>query len=568
MTAAIYYTPDGYTVPSTKLMGRHMAGDGFLKAFVASESGSSIWVHAPRPQFAASFERRVREAGFTGKVRSIPLDQRAGLAVPGCVYFPGPGIGSFAWQRDAVGSRSYSLCGVTHTTASHTAMDAISDLLVAPLHSWDALVCTSRAVRDSVRLLVEQKADYFRWKLGATRFAVPQFPLIPLGVDCSQFQQDTGVRAKARRELGIKEADVVVLFVGRLSFHAKAHPQAMYLALEKAAHATQSESDAKRRIHLVQCGWFANDSIEAAFKDSAIALCPSVSCHFVDGRNEDGRKGAWAVADIFISLSENIQETFGLTPIEAMAAGLPVVVSDWDGYRDTVRHEVDGFRIPTVAAHSPDGQDLADRYETGVDSYDMYCGYACELVAVDTDETAAALTQLIRNPELRARMGAAGRERAREVYDWSTIISDYRRLWAELAERRRADPDMAAGSCSGSWVGERPERADPFALFASYPSGHLTDASTLVGASDSVENNLAALASYRALAINSFAEYVYPTQKECAAILRYLNEIPGLQLGGLLNQFPEERRSAIRRGVVWMIKMSVLRMPTSICIKL
>ena len=28
-----------------------------------------------------------------------------------------------------------------------------------------------------------------------------------------------------------------------------------------------------------------------------------------------------------------------------MAAGLPVVVSDWDGYRDTVRDGVDGFRI-------------------------------------------------------------------------------------------------------------------------------------------------------------------------------------------------------------------------------
>jgi glycosyltransferase involved in cell wall biosynthesis len=30
-----------------------------------------------------------------------------------------------------------------------------------------------------------------------------------------------------------------------------------------------------------------------------------------------------------------------------MAAGIPVVVSDWDGYKDTVRDGVDGFRIPT-----------------------------------------------------------------------------------------------------------------------------------------------------------------------------------------------------------------------------
>ena len=45
----------------------------------------------------------------------------------------------------------------------------------------------------------------------------------------------------------------------------------------------------------------------------------------------------WAAADVFLSLVDNIQETFGITPLEAMAAGLPVVASDWDGYRYTMR---------------------------------------------------------------------------------------------------------------------------------------------------------------------------------------------------------------------------------------
>ena len=42
-----------------------------------------------------------------------------------------------------------------------------------------------------------------------------------------------------------------------------------------------------------------------------------------------------------------MQETFGLTPLEAMAAGLPCVVSDWNGYRDTVRLFLEG--VPTNA---------------------------------------------------------------------------------------------------------------------------------------------------------------------------------------------------------------------------
>lgn len=49
------------------------------------------------------------------------------------------------------------------------------------------------------------------------------------------------------------------------------------------------------------------------------------------------------------------QETFGQAPIEPMAAGLPVVVTDWDGRRDTVRHGEDGILVPTLMAPSVEG---------------------------------------------------------------------------------------------------------------------------------------------------------------------------------------------------------------------
>ena len=63
-------------------------------------------------------------------------------------------------------------------------------------------------------------------------------------------------------------------------------------------------------------------------------LCPEVQLHVLDGRGEKVRREIWSAADIFVSLVDNIQETFGLAPLEAMAAGLPTVVSDWDGFRD------------------------------------------------------------------------------------------------------------------------------------------------------------------------------------------------------------------------------------------
>jgi hypothetical protein len=45
-------------------------------------------------------------------------------------------------------------------------------------------------------------------------------------------------RRQLRQELGISPDDIVVLFVGRLTFSAKAHPVPMYLALEGAAQQT------------------------------------------------------------------------------------------------------------------------------------------------------------------------------------------------------------------------------------------------------------------------------------------------------------------------------------------
>jgi hypothetical protein len=92
------------------------------------------------------------------------------------------------------------------------------------------------------------------------------------------------------------------------------------------------------------------------------------------------------MADIFISLADNIQETFGLTPIEAMAAGLPVVVADWNGYQETVRHEVDGLRIPTLMPPAGCGLDFAASYGDDSLNYSSYIGHVSLMTAVDIDK--------------------------------------------------------------------------------------------------------------------------------------------------------------------------------------
>jgi hypothetical protein len=264
--------------------------------------------------------------------------------------------------------------------------------------------------------------------------------------------------------MGIADDEVVALFVGRLSFHAKAHPHAMYLGLQAAAKSTG------KKLVLIQCGWFANAAIEKAFREGAASACPDVRCLFTDGREEGPRMDSWAAGDIFISLSDNIQETFGLSPIEAMAAGLPVVVTDWDGYKDTVRDGVDGFRIPTWMAPAGTGAQLALAHESGAENYDMYCGLACQHVAVDHSVLAERLKTLVDDPALRQRLGQAGQQRAREAFDWAVLYRHYEDLWRELTAVREA-PAQSLRCEAAPCVA--PARLDPFEAFGHYPTWQL-----------------------------------------------------------------------------------------------
>jgi hypothetical protein len=376
----------------------------------------------------------------------------------------------------------------------------------------------------------------------------PELPVIPLGVDCGAFERKDKIRYDWRRDLKIGKNDVVFLFVGRLSFHAKAHPHPMYLAAEAAAKSSG------RKIHLIQAGWFANDFIESAFKDAAKALCPSVTCHFLDGRTPQTRTEIWSAADVFVSLSDNIQETFGLTPIEAMAAGLPLIVSDWDGYMDTVRHKKDGFRVRTVQAPPGTGDELALRHELGIDTYDRYCGHACQFAAVDTADCIEAFGRLAADANLRETMGQAGRKHAHATYDWRVIVGQYQKLWQELAKIRSDAPESASHD-TGRHV-PYPARMDPFDVFEHYATEALTDEHRVSLPTGSGPERLKA---YRDLPTTNYASAVLPDLKLCMQILTFVAKRDTVTVAQMLKVTAADQVNALKRALVWMMKIDVVR---------
>ncbi len=97
------------------------------------------------------------------------------------------------------------------------------------------------------------------------------------------------------------------------------------------------------------------------------------------------------------------REGFGVACLEAMAHGRPVVATGVGGLRDLV---VDG--------------------ETG-------------LVVPPRDPAAlrAALERLLAEPELRRRLGQAGRERARERFSWDAVTEATLAVYADAAGTMR-----------------------------------------------------------------------------------------------------------------------------------
>ena len=548
--AAIHYRAEGFDTSRPKLMGRHAAGEGFLKGFVAHSGVETLHCFTASKETAGHFQRLTARFGNKRPVRWLNEHDAASPAAVGTLYLSDPSVSAAAWRRRARGQRLYSICGVTHTTASAAAMNWITSLLSSPAQEWDALICTSQVVRQTIDRVLGEQQEFLAARLGATTFSLPQFPVIPLGVDTSAFANRAVEREAARVALNIAADDIAVLFVGRLSFHAKAHPLPMYLALERVAQVLAQNSG--RKVHLVQAGWFANDFIADGFRKGAKQFCPNVICHFLDGREAELRQRAWASADIFTSLSDNFQETFGLTPIEAMAAGLPGVVTDWNGYRDTIRDGIDGFRLPTIIPRPGLGGDMADRHAAGLDTYDVYCGQTSQFVAVDPQAVAKAYMTLIDSPDLRRRMGEAARQRAVESFDWSVIIHRYQDLWRDLAERRARAAEIAPPQAQKP---AHPARADPFFAFAEYPTEILSPQHLVAPAQGADGAKLQALLQSPLV---SFVRPVMPDLDDCARLLADLQRRGALSVTEILESIPAPRRSHMERGLVWLAKLGLV----------
>lgn len=459
--AAIWYAQDGFDPAAKGINGRRVAGESFLKGYLR-HADVDEFVFLTKSAEEVAPVRALAETLRPGvPVRSASLLRPTSIAPVGTVFYPSPNYATEVWRRVPYGTGAYTLSGITHTTSTAAVMEGWMNLRVSPVEDWDAVICTSKAVQASVSFQLDLVDAHLKRQLDAQLRPRPMLPVIPLGIHCDDFIPDPAAGKTLRDRLGAGEDDVVFTTIARLTPHEKFDPLPIYLAMQAA----QKKMPAGQKLHIAFCGLFREDYSRKVFAEGAAKLMPDVGFALLDGANPEERKQVLSGADVFMFLIDNIQETFGLAPIEGMAAGLPLLVSDWDGMKDTVTPDV-GFRVTSRALPGPHLAQEALRYQGGFDTYVQYCSLTSAMTEIDMGELTARILDLAQNPGLRKKMGAAGQARARGAYDWAEIVPQMQALWGEQAARR------AAGAARAVRYGADalPMSPSPTALFAAYPS--------------------------------------------------------------------------------------------------
>ncbi len=234
------------------------------------------------------------------------------------------------------------------------------------------------------RIAVSAAARHF-----IDRFFPGDYKVIPNGVNLGRFQRAVPVS----RWL---DSTPNILFVGRLE-DRKGLP---YLL---KAYRLIRKSGLEARLLVVGAGPQAREA-------RRYVLTRGLQNVEFLGRVSDAEKAQlFKTADVYVSPATG-RESFGVVLLEAMAAGAPIVASDIHGYKGVVQRGRQAILVPPR----------------------------------DPKALAAAITELLTDPELRARLSAAGLARAQQ-FGWEQVTARVEDYYGFVIRRLAAQGQLPEG---------------------------------------------------------------------------------------------------------------------------
>lgn len=167
------------------------------------------------------------------------------------------------------------------------------------------------------------------------------------GIDLNLFRP-LSERAGLRAALGLSADRDVLLYTGRVDRDKH------LLELFEVLAAVRAD----RPAELVVCFHFRNEAYLSRCRERAAAIG---DIRFVEWPDPETLVRYYNAADLFVSAGVSVCETFGRSPVEAMACGTPSVVSAYNGFRDTITPAT-GFLVPTLRK---DGKGWPQRPDVG-----------------------------------------------------------------------------------------------------------------------------------------------------------------------------------------------------------
>ncbi len=216
--------------------------------------------------------------------------------------------------------------------------------------------------------------------------------MIPAGFDPDEFLP-VGKRA-ARERLGLDPNERIVLQLGRM-----VPRKGIETAVRGIARLIKDHGITAR---LVVVGGESDEPDPQITPEIArlqkIAAEEGISerVTFVGRRNREALKYFYSAADVFVTLPW--YEPFGMTPLEAMACGTPVIGARVGGVKYSVVHNATGYLVPPR----------------------------------DPVALAEHLSHLFQNPELLERFGQAALKRATELFTWEGVAGMMAELYEEV----------------------------------------------------------------------------------------------------------------------------------------
>jgi glycosyltransferase involved in cell wall biosynthesis len=270
---------------------------------------------------------------------------------------------------------------------------------VRRLHQKDAdafpperLAIEERVVAEADRVIAECPQDEHDL-VNLYRAEPARLRTIPCGFDPAEFAPMH--RAAARRAVGVGGGEPVVLQLGRMVPRKGVDNVIRGVARLRREHGVAArllvvggESREPDPVQTPEIGRLMRVVEEERVADAVT---------FVGSRGRSELRAYYAAADVFVTTPW--YEPFGITPVEAMACGTPVVGAAVGGIRATVRDAETGFLVPPN----------------------------------DPDALAGRLASLLGNPGLHASMSRAALRRANTHYTWAKVAELVGGVYRELA---------------------------------------------------------------------------------------------------------------------------------------